>query len=143
MSGTGIVAVFASPFFGEIDDLDGPRMTSIVQKALALPNIVGTYTEAMQIAPKTLDDGRPLANVSLWLVRCPNSTVVNAIDAVDNVWRIWDGHTEQQRTSLASTLRGYGCDTTFSLSETTKEMAGRVAIAINPDFPGWPPGWFD
>lgn len=143
MSGTSIVAAFASPFFPEIDEMDGPRFTSILQKALALPGIAGTYTEAMQIDPLTLPTGQPLAHVSLYLVRAPSATVINAIDNVENVWRIWHMLTEQQRTSLASTLRGYGCNTTFALSDTTKDMAGRVAMAINPDYPGFPPGWFD
>lgn len=160
MSGTSILACFVCPAFMMLTDDLGPVPSNPVSLALdAEPYNGGIPYQPFYsgILPAVTDDSgnevlpkRLAAGVCLVLVDAPSGTIINEIDALEDVRRIWQpsatavAMTAAQKNAVETFLRDRGCDVDFSDTDSMQEMAERVCLRIVPNFAsvGFVPGRF-
>lgn len=158
MSGASILAVFVAPAFMAPNEEFGPVPTNPVNIALDAPPYDGAIPcQAFYsgILPETYDgDGNPVlprrlaAGACLVLVNAPDGATINALDALEDVRRLWSPSptappmTAAQKNAVETFLRDRGIDTDFSDTSSMKVMAERVAVRIVPGFNGFVPGRF-
>jgi hypothetical protein len=160
MSGSTILGVFVAPAFMTLSEDLGPTPDNPVSIALNAPPYEGAIPYQpfySGILPAETDDRgneilpkRLAAGVCLVLVDAPSGAVINEIDALEDVRRIWQASptaapmTSAQKNAVETFLRDRGCDVDFSDTNSMQEMAERVCLRIVPNFAsvGFVPGRF-
>jgi hypothetical protein len=158
MSDTFQLGVFVCPAYMEPNEEFGMVPSNPVVQALNAEPYNGTipYMPYFSgVLPEVTDnEGNPVlprrlaAGACLVLVQAPSGTVVNALDALPDVRRLWEASptapamTDSQKNAVETFLRDRGIDTDFSDTGSMRVMAERVAVRIVPGFTGFPPGWF-
>ena len=142
-----VLGAFMSPFMVRTDPVDGDVTASIVGDLLNSEPFDGTtnadsifpgVTDAIVNADQVVIGGRvPVYGMCLHLVIAAPATL-NALDAFDDVYRITGDLTQAQRTSIEARAREKGM-LTLELTGTnsTREMAGRIARILRPGFDGF------